>query len=223
MIKETLKDLLLFNSAKQGKKITLKEYVEGLAEGDGIYYASGKTIDAVKALPQTEKYLDDGKDVLCFIDEVDEFAVKFMGEYDKHAFKNITQEDIKNEDSSSDEEKEVFAFIKDALNGKVSKVVGTTNLKNHPVCLSSEGDVSIEMERVLNAMPNGENAVKAQKVLEINLYHKITEKLKDLYKNDKDTLKTYAEILYAEAALIAGLNIENASDVSDKIFDILAK
>ena len=221
--KETLQDLLLFNSAKQGKKITLKEYVEGLAEGDGIYYASGKTIDAVKALPQTEKYLDDGKDVLCFIDEVDEFAVKFMGEYDKHAFKNITQEDIKNEDSSSDEEKEVFAFIKDALNGKVSKVVGTTNLKNHPVCLSSEGDVSIEMERVLNAMPNGENAVKAQKVLEINLYHKITEKLKDLYKNDKDTLKTYAEILYAEAALIAGLNIENASDVSDKIFDILAK
>lgn len=103
--------------------------------------------------------------MLCFIDEVDEFAVKFMGEYDKHAFKNITQEDIKNVDSSSDEEKEVFAFIKDALNGKVSKVVGTTNLKNHPVCLSSEGDVSIEMERVLNAMPNGENAVKAQKCL----------------------------------------------------------
>lgn len=223
MNKETLQDLLLFYSAKQGKKVTLKEYCEGLSENDGVYYASGKTVDAIKALPQTEKYLDDGKDVLCFTDEVDEFAVKFMGEYDKHAFKNITQEDIKNEDASTDEEKEIFAFIKESLNGKVSKVVGTTNLKNHPVCLSSEGDVSIEMERVLNAMPNGENAVKAQKVLEINLYHKITEKLKDLYRTDKDTLKVYAEILYAEAALIAGLNIENASDVSDKIFDLLAK
>ena len=223
MNKDALQDLLLFYSAKQNKKITLKEYCEGLGESDGIYYASGKTTDAIKALPQTEKYLDDGKDVLCFVDEVDEFAVKFMGEYDKHAFKNITQEDIKSEDASTDEEKEIFSFIKDALNGKVGKVVGTTNLKNHPVCLSSEGDVSIEMERVLNAMPNGENAVKAQKVLEINLYHKITEKLKDLYRTDKETLKVYAEILYAEAALIAGLNIENASEVSDKIFDLLAK
>ena len=223
MNKDALQDLLLFYSAKQNKKITLKEYCEGLGESDGIYYASGKTTDAIKALPQTEKYLDDGKDVLCFVDEVDEFAVKFMGEYDKHAFKNITQEDIKSEDASTDEEKEIFSFIKDALNGKVGKVVGTTNLKNHPVCLSSEGDVSIEMERVLNAMPNGQNAVKAQKVLEINLYHKITEKLKDLYRTDKETLKVYAEILYAEAALIAGLNIENASEVSDKIFDLLAK
>lgn len=223
MNKEILQDLLLFYSAKQGKKITLKQYVENLSDGDSVYYASGKTIEGIKALPQTEKYLDDGKDVLCLTDEVDEFAVKFMGEYDKHAFKNITQEDIKSEDASSDEEKEVFAFIKESLVGKVGKVVGTTNLKNHPVCLSSEGEVSIEMERVLNAMPNGENTVKAQKVLEINLYHKITEKLKSLYKNDKDTLKIYAEILYAEAALIAGLGIENASEVSDKIFDILSK
>ena len=225
MAKEVLQDLLLFHSLKQDKLITLKEYVTALSEGEeNIYYVTGKSIDAVKNLPKTEKMLDDGNDVLCMTDEVDEFAVKFIMEYDGKKFKNITTDDVVNADETvTENEKDVISFIKETLEDKVSKVIWTKSLKNHAVCLSSEGEVSIEMERVLSNMPNNENNVKAQKVLEVNIAHPLFNKMKALYETDKETLKTFAEILYAEASLIAGLNVENMTETADKIFDLLSK
>ena len=225
MSKEVLQDLLLFYSLKNEKLVTLKEYVSLIKEGeDSIYYVTGKTIDAVKNLPKTEKMLDDGYDVLCMTDEVDEFAIKFIQEYDGKKFKNITTEDsISADETVTENEKDVIAFIKETLGDKVSKVVGTKSLKNHAVCLSSEGEVSIEMERVLSNMPNAENAVKAQKVLEVNITHPVFDKMKALYDTDKETLKLYVEVLLREASLIAGLPIDNLSKSSSVIFDLLSK
>lgn len=225
MNKEILQDLLLFYSLKQNKLITLKEYVDNCVDGsDSIYYVTGKTIEAVKNLPKTEKMLESGNDVLCMTDEVDEFAVKFIQEYAQKKFKNITTEDVsQSDDAVTEEDKDVLAFIKESLGDKVSKVIGTKSLKNHAVCLSSEGDVSIEMERVLSAMPNAENAVKAQKVLEINIEHAIFSKMKKLFVEDKELLKTLSEIMFSQASLIAGLNVENITDISDKIFEVLSK
>ena len=168
--------------------------------------------------------LESGNDVLCMTDEVDEFAVKFIQEYAQKKFKNITTEDVsQSDDAVTEEDKDVLAFIKESLGDKVSKVIGTKSLKNHAVCLSSEGDVSIEMERVLSAMPNAENAVKAQKVLEINIEHAIFSKMKKLFVEDKELLKTLSEIMFSQASLIAGLNVENITDISDKIFEVLSK
>ncbi len=225
MNKEILQDLLLFYSLKQNKLITLKEYVDNCVEGsDSIYYVTGKTIEAVKNLPKTEKMLESGNDVLCMTDEVDEFAVKFIQEYAQKKFKNITTEDVsQSDDAVTEEDKDVLAFIKESLGDKVNKVIGTKSLKNHAVCLSSEGDVSIEMERVLSTMPNAENAVKAQKVLEINIEHAIFSKMKKLFVEDKELLKTLSEIMFSQASLIAGLNVENITDISDKIFEVLSK
>ena len=225
MSKEVLQDLLLFYSLKNEKLVTLKEYVSLIKEGeDSIYYVTGKTIDAVKNLPKTEKMLDDGYDVLCMTDEVDEFAIKFIQEYDGKKFKNITTEDsISADETVTENEKDVISFIKETLGDKVSKVVGTKSLKNHAVCLSSEGEVSIEMERVLSNMPNAENAVKAQKVLEVNIIHPVFDKMKALYDTDKETLKLYVEVLLREASLIAGLPIDNLSKSSSVIFDLLSK
>ena len=225
MNKEILQDLLLFYSLKQNKLITLKEYVDNCVEGsDSIYYVTGKTIEAVKNLPKTEKMLESGNDVLCMTDEVDEFAVKLIQEYAQKKFKNITTEDVsQSDDAVTEEDKDVLAFIKESLGDKVNKVIGTKSLKNHAVCLSSEGDVSIEMERVLSAMPNAENAVKAQKVLEINIEHAIFSKMKKLFVEDKELLKTLSEIMFSQASLIAGLNVENITDISDKIFEVLSK
>ena len=225
MSKEVLQDLLLFYSLKNEKLVTLKEYVSLIKEGeDSIYYVTGKTIDAVKNLPKTEKMLDDSYDVLCMTDEVDEFAIKFIQEYDGKKFKNITTEDsISADETVTENEKDVISFIKETLGDKVSKVVGTKSLKNHAVCLSSEGEVSIEMERVLSNMPNAENAVKAQKVLEVNITHPVFDKMKALYDTDKETLKLYVEVLLREASLIAGLPIDNLSKSSSVIFDLLSK
>ncbi len=225
MSKDVLQDLLLFYSLKNEKLVTLKEYVSLIKEGeDSIYYVTGKTVDAVKNLPKTEKMLDDGYDVLCMTDEVDEFAIKFIQEYDGKKFKNITTEDsISADETVTENEKDVIAFIKETLGDKVSKVIGTKSLKNHAVCLSSEGEVSIEMERVLSNMPNAENAVKAQKVLEVNITHPVFDKMKALYDTDKETLKLYVEVLLREASLIAGLPIDNLSKSSNVIFDLLSK
>lgn len=225
MNKEVLQDLLMFYSLKQQKLITLKEYVDALSGGDeNIYYVTGKTIEAVKRLPKTEKMLDLGNDVLCMTDEVDEFAVKFIQDYSGKKFKNITTEDSTYaDDAVTEEEKDVIAFVKETLGDKVNKVIGTKSLKNHAVCLSSEGDVSIEMERVLSAMPNSDNSVKAQKVLEINIEHPIFAKMKKCFEDDKDTLKTLSEILYNEASIIAGLAVDNLTEASDKIFELLSK
>lgn len=217
MNKEAIQDLLLFYSIKQDKLISLKEYVDN-ASGD-IYYVSGKSIDGIKALPQTEKVIANGNDVLCLVDDVDEFAIKFIGEYENKKFVNATQEIAAQEVELSEDEKSVFEKVKSALDNKVIKVVGAKDLGDHPVCLSTEGEVSLEMEKVLSAQAGG-SEIKAQKVLKINLLHPIVEKLKTLGDNE---LADYAKILYSQASLIAGLEVENATEIAEKIINLLCK
>ena len=217
MNKEVLQDLILFHSIKQDKLITLKEYTDG--DCQEIYYVSGKSIDGIKSLPQTEKLIASGKDVLCLVDDVDEFAVKFIGEYAGKKFVNATQELPSEEVELSDDEKAVFEKIKNALDDKVIKVVGAKDMANHPVCLSTEGEVSLEMEKVLKAQAGGSD-IKAQKVLKINLLHPILEKLKTL---SDDEIVDYAKILYSQASLIAGLDVENPTFIAEKIINLLCK
>lgn len=226
MNKEVLQDLIMFKSVKEDKYVTLKEYVEKLAEEDkNIYYGNAKTVDGVKNLPQSERILDEGKDILLFADDVDEFAIKMLGEYEGKAFKNVLSEstkDVEGDDKLNENNKGILDEVKNALGEKVAKVRLTSTLKNRPVGLSAEGEISLEMEKVLSQMPNGEG-VKAQKVLEINANHPIFEKLKTVYLNDKDSLSSYAEILYFSARLVSGLDVDNASSVTDKIIELLSK
>ena len=222
MNKELLQDLLMFYSLKQEKLITLKEYVES-ATGENIYYVCGKTQSAVKNLPQVEKMLSSETDVLLLSDDVDEFAIKFMAEYDKKQFKNVTDLASENADEAVlDEDKAVISAIKEVLGEKVTKVIGTTKLNSHAVCLSSEGEISLEMEKVLslNATENGK--VKANKVLEINLVHPLFTKLKALDK-DSDAFKKLCSVIYSQALLIAGLEVENLTETTDIIFDLISK
>ena len=220
---EFLKDLVLFYSLKQNKLITLKEYTQNMGvDKDNIYYASGKTVSAVKSLPKVDKLLSDGIDVLAMVDEIDEFAIKFMGEYDKKPFKNATSEVTAKESDIKEEDKPILEAIKEALSGKVEKVVTTKALINHAVCLSSEGEVSIEMEKVMASMPNADNAIKAKKVLEINENHAIFNKLKTLFNEDKEKFNNYVEVLYAEAALVAGVEVDNIAEISDMIINMLS-
>ena len=228
MNKEVLQDLIMFKSVKLGKYVTLKEYVDAFgAEQKYIYYGSAKTENAVKALPQSEKILDEGYDILCFTDDVDEFAVKMLGKYEEKEFKNILDESVgvsAEDDKKNEEDKELLDALKNALGDKVAKVKVSSVLKNHPVCLSSEGEVSIEMEKVLSQMPNAEpGMVKANKILEVNAEHPIYAKLKAAFEANKDSVADYAEVLYQSARLVAGLPVEDASGLTDKLFALLAK
>lgn len=227
MNKENLQDLIMFKSVKQDKYLTLKEYTESLTEEDKfIYYATAKTVDGVKALPQSDKILDSGKDILVFADDVDEFAIKMLVQYEEKAFKNILSVEVS---SNEDDEKlnvennGILEEIKNALGEKVAKVRLSSSLKNHAVCLSSEGEISLEMEKVLSQMPNGGQGVSASKVLEISSTHPVFEKLKKVFLDDKEQLSSYAEILYFSARLNAGLSVENSTKITDKIFELLSK
>ncbi len=217
MNKDVLQDLLLFYSLKEEKLISFKEYVE--KAGDDIYYANGKVADAVKSLPQVEKVLLDGNDVLLASDEVDEFVFKFIVDYDKKPFKNVTSTtgEVKDE-TVSESDKEILNKVQNVLNQKVSKVVGTTKLNKHAVCMSSEGDVSLDMERVLSQNPEINENLKAKKVLEINLTHKVFEKLKTL---DGKEFEKLCFVLYNLAMLMAGLEIENVTKMADDVFDLM--
>ncbi|MBQ8725865.1 MAG: molecular chaperone HtpG [Clostridia bacterium] len=226
MNKELLQDLLMFKSASNGKYITLKEYADALGEDDKfIYYGSAKTVDGVKNLPQSANLLELGKDVLCFTDEVDEFAIKMIGEYQGKTFKNVLSETVLGEDDEKInlENKGLLDEIAGCLDGKVAKVKLSSALKNRPVSLSSEGEISIEMERVLSRMPNGGNGVKAEKVLEISPCHPIFEKIKTVYLSQKEQIKDYAEVLFTLSSLSLGLEVENLSLFSEKIIEMLAK
>ena len=227
MNKDLLQDLIMFKSVKEDKYVTFKEYVSSMSEGQKfIYYGTGKSESAVKALPQSEKILELGYDILCFTDDVDEFAVKMLGNYEEKEFKNILDESLgisDEDDKKNEEDKDLLAAIKDALGDKVTKVKASSVLKTHAVCLSAEGEVSIEMEKVLSQMPNAEGSVQANKVLEINVNHPIYAKLKSVYESDKDKIGDYAEVLYSTARLIAGLTIDEPTATTDKIFKLLSE
>ena len=228
--KDKLKDLVMFYSSKREKLITLKEYIDNMKEGqDKIYYASGSSIEKVASLPQVEIVKDKEFDILYLTDYVDEFAVTAIQEYEGKKFQNIENGEL---DLDTDEEKEVTKKLnkdnKDLLKtmveelGDVEEVKFTNKLKSHPVCLTSKGDVSIEMQKVFDAMPN-DMGIKAKLVLEINEKHPIAKKLKTLYKEDKDEFVKYAKILYSEARMIAGLPIDNPTEISTLICDVISK
>ncbi len=231
MHKDDLKDLLIFYSSKNKKMVTLKEYVEAMGEGqDKIYYASGETYDKIDLLPQVENFKERDLDVLYLKDYIDEFAIQMLREYNGKEFVNISKDDV-NLDSEEDKKalekentdnKEMLEEMGKVIDSAVTGVKFTNRLKNHPVCLTSKGNLSIEMEKVINAMPTDEH-IKAETILEINKDHPIAEKMKDLYKNDKESFSKYARILYSEARLIEGLTIDNPTEISNLVCEILAK
>ena len=231
MNNETLKDLIMFVSSYEEKKVTLKEYVSRMkSDQKQIYYASGSSIDAVKMLPQAEAVKEKGFEVLYLTAEIDEFSIKALREYEAHEFLNVTDKSL-DIDSKEDKEKlkeeneksaTIFDFMKKELGDKVDSVRFSSVLKNHPVCLSTEGNVSLEMENVLNSMPGGDNDVKAKAILEINLNHPIANKIKTLYETDKDKLAKYTKILYSQARLIGGMKIDNPSELSDLVCSLMA-
>ena len=217
MDKDKLQDLIMFYSVKQDKLVTFKDYVSSMAEGQKyIYYATGNSILSIKKMPQTEKVLNSGYDVLCMTENVDEFAIKYVANYDGKEFKNVTDSGTGIENSTeevADEDKPIVEFIKNALAGEVFDVKLSKKLGEHAVCLSTEGEISLEMEKVFNNMPKTGNdathEIKAKKILEINPTHKIYEKIKKLYADNQDGLKEFAEILLDEAKLLEGLEVED--------------
>lgn len=227
MEKDGLKDLLLFESSADDKPTTLKEYVGRMADSQNdIYYACGENAQKIALLPQIEAVKAKGYEVLYFTDEVDEFAIQMLMEYDGKHFVNVCKDDL---DLSTDAEKEAMTKknedakdlldkMKEALDGKVTAVKLSNKLGSHPVCLSAEGYVSLEMEKVLNSMPGANQGVKAQLVLEVNAEHPIVEKLKSA---DEETLKKYTNLLYSSARLIAGLDLENPTEFSDALAEMM--
>ena len=232
MHKDTLKDLLLFTSSKEKKYVTLKEYVEHASENQNdIYYACGETAEKIEMLPQCDAVKEKGYEILYLTDNVDEFALKMMGEYDGKKFINICDQDL---DLTTEEEKKAIEQenkqfenllneMKDSLTDKVNAVRFTNKLKNHPVCLTSEGGISSEMEKTLNAMPGNEQKIKAQLILEINSTHPVAQKLKDLFETDKETLKKYTKMLYNASCLIGGRTIDDPVEYSNLICELMTK
>lgn len=229
--KEDLKDLIVFYSSKEKKNVTLKEYVSRMKEKeDIIYYACGETIDKIDMLPQVESLKDNEKEVLYLTDYVDEFVLKMLDKYEDKKFVNVSsndfdlssQEEKEKLNKKNEEEKEMFDFMKESLGKEVSQIRYTNKLKNHPICLTSEGAVTVEMQKVINAMPTDEH-IDAKLVLEINESHDIANKIKKLYENDKETLKKYTKILYNEARLIEGLPVQNPTELSNLVCDLLSK
>ena len=230
MNKENLKDLILFYSSTTKNLTTLKEYVERMKEGqEKIFYAAGETIDKIDMLPQVQGVKEKGYEILYLTENIDEFVLKVLMEYDKKQFANVSSDNLDLESKEEKEElkkineenKDMFTLMKDEIKD-VEEVRFTHKLKDHPVCLSSEGEISTEMEKVLNSMPNNQG-VKAKMILEINENHPIAQKLKDLYLNDKEELKKYSKILYDGARLIEGLNIENPTEFSNIVCELISK
>ena len=232
MHKDTLKDLLLFTSSNEKKYVTLKEYVERAKDDqNAIYYACGETPEKIEMLPTSDAVKEKGYEILYLTDNVDEFALKMMGEYEGKHFVNICDQDL---DLSTEEEKKelenqnkefesMLGEMKECLGDKVNAVRFTNKLKNHPVCLTSEGGISSEMEKTLNAMPGAEQKIKAQLILEINSAHPIAEKLKSLYDSDKETLKSYTKMLYNASCLIGGRSIDDPVEYSNLVCELMIK
>ena len=232
MDKDKLKDLLMFYSSTEKKLVTLGEYVSRMKEGqDTIYYASGESVDKIDMLPQVEGIKDKEYEILYLTENVDEFVMQALQEYEGKKFANVCADNIDLESKEEKEElekvneenKSMFEVMKEAINSEVQNIRFTHKLKNHPVCLTSEGAVSIGMEKTLNAMPNNNENIKAQTILEINENHPIVNKLKDLYENNKDGLKDYTKVLYSQARLIEGLPIENPTEISNLICNLISK
>ena len=232
MHKELLQDLLLFYSSEEKKLVTLKEYVSRMKEDQkDIYYACGGSIARIEQLPQTELLRDKGYEMLFLTDDVDEFALRMMMKYADKEFKNISSDKL---DLETGEEKEqakkeaeenrgLLDCMKEALSGKVKDVVLSSRLKTHPVCLSAQGAISLEMEKVLNSMPASEQKVHAERVLELNASHPVFRTLSALYETNPEKVKAYAQLLYTQALLIEGLPVEDPVAFSNQICELMAE
>lgn len=231
MLKDKLQDLLLFYSGQQEKMITLKEYVESMKdEQKEIYFASGENYDKINHLPTVERVKDKGFDILYLVDDVDEFCLQMLRDYQEKPFKNINQGDL---DIDTDEEKkelekvnednkDLLETLKETLKDKVQDVRISSRLKSHPVCLVSGEGVSFEMEKVLNQMPDGQN-VKAGRILEINPNHQIFNALQSVFEKDKDKINDYASLLFDQALLIEGFSIDDPVEFSNKICELMVE
>jgi molecular chaperone HtpG len=227
--KEVLQDLLMFYSSKEKNLITLEEYVSKMPEEQKyIYYAAGESVERLEKLPQTEFVTEKGYDILFFTEDIDEFAIKMIMSYKEKAFKSISSGDlgIEGEETKEDSEvqdnenQELFDYMKNILAGKVKDVRVSKRLKSHPVCLASEGEISIEMEKILAAMPDNQN-IKAEKVLEINKNHEVFQSLKDAFENDKGKVDLYTKLLFNQALLIEGLPIQDPVEFTNDICKIM--
>ena len=227
--KDVLKDLIMFYSSKEKKMVTLSEYVERMTEEQKyIYYACGESIDRIEKMPQIDAVLEKGFEILYFTEDIDEFAIRMLMNYSEKEFKSVSSGDLgieSNEvEAETEQEKqestELFASMKEILGGKVKEVKASKRLVKHPVCLSNEGELSIEMEKILNTMPNGEG-VKADKILEINANHEVFNAVKAAYSNDKEKFALYAEVLYNQALLIEGLSIADPVEFTNNICKLM--
>ena len=233
MNKENLQDLLLFYSSKEDKYITLSEYVSRMnEEGKDIYYASGESIDKIKMLPQVGMLLDKGYEVLYLTEYLDEFVLKIIHEYNGKTFVNATDKELNLDTQEEKEELEkinkdnqdLLTIMKESLQDTVKEVRFTNKLKEHPVCLTTSGELSLEMEKIINNMSQDNEKVKAETILEINSHHKISEKIKELHKNNnREELENYTKILYNQARLISGLNVENPTELTNLICNMISK
>lgn len=223
--KDILQDLLLFYSSHDKKMVTLEEYVAKMSEEQNfIYYAAGESVEKLEKLPQTEFVQDKGYDILFLTDDVDEFAIKMLGEYKEKQFKSVSSGDLglgDEQDSKADETgKELFYAMKEVLGDRVKEVRASKRLKSHPVCLANEGELSIEMEKILSAMPNAQG-IKAEKVLEINTDHDVYKALESARGQDHEKFQLYTELLYNQALLIEGLPIEDPVDFTNKVCQMM--
>ena len=234
MDKDKLEDLLMFYSSKEDKYVTLDEYLERMKEDQkDIYYASGESLANIKMLPQVEMMLDKGYEVLYLNEYLDEFVIRILNNYKEKTFINVcdksldidSEEEKKEIEKVNTDNKSLLDFLKEKLNNNVKEVKFTNKLKNHPVCLTSSGELSLEMEKIINSMPNqgGEN-VKADTILEINENHAIAKKIKELYQDKSfDDLAKYINILYNQARLLSGLNVENPNELTNLICEMISK
>ncbi len=226
--KDVLQSLLMFYSSKDEKMVTLDQYVSGMPEDQKyIYYASGESIDKIKKLPKTEMVAEKGYEILYFTEDIDEFAIKVLREYQEKEFKSVSSNDLglpaetaAEQEANTDENKDLFAKMKDILADKVKDVRASKRLKSHPVCLANEGEISIEMEKVLSSMPNNQG-IKAEKILEINTSHQVFQALKNAYENDTEKLTVFTGLLYNQALLIEGLPVSDPVEFSDSICKIM--
>ena len=228
--KEILQDLLMFYSSTEKKLVTLDEYVGRMKEDQKyIYFASGDSVDKISKMPQTEMLSEEGYEILFFTDDIDEFAIRMLWNYKEKEFKSVSSGDLgiedkakKDEEAAEEEDsKAIFSFMKEALADKVKEVRPSKRLKNHPVCLAADGELSIEMEKILNTMPSGQE-VKAEKILEINIHHEVYKSLKDAFDNNKEKLSIYANVLYNQALLIEGLPISDPVEYTNNICKLIS-
>ncbi len=227
--KETLQDLLMFYSSKEKKLVTLDEYVSRMPEEQKyIYYAAGESIERLEKLPQAELVSEKGYEILYFTEDIDEFAIRMLMNYKEKEFKSIASGDLgiesdeekKEAEAEAEENKELFDAMKDVLSGKVKDVRISKRLKSHPVCLASDGDLTIEMEKILRQMPNSQD-VKAEKILEINPNHEVFQSLKGALEKDKEKFALYTNLLYNQALLIEGLPIQDPVEFTNDVCKIM--